>query len=162
MKRSIFAVTVVAWIGLAGCQNTAGTVTDKHMGVSVAHSQVYPIKNGLLYNLNAFVGHSDRKGYSIALTYSSTGLGWMFFREAWSFGRQFEYIVVDEHLAGCGGGSCTIVEKGGVRMSESDVQKAAVEGFEFKLVGKNGSIEAKVPAEAFQQVLDQMAHPTAD
>ncbi|RWP69533.1 hypothetical protein [Mesorhizobium sp.] len=160
MRPFNFGVTMTAAIFLSACQNTAGTVTDKHVGVSVAHSQVYPLKNGLLYNLNAFVGHSDRKGYSIALTYSSTGLGWMFFREAWSFGKKLDYVVVDEQLAGCGGGSCTIVEKGGIRMSASDVQKAAVEGFEFKLLGKNGSIEAKVPAEAFQQVLKQVAQPT--
>ncbi|CAN7459958.1 hypothetical protein [Mesorhizobium sp. LjNodule214] len=158
MKR---IVVLVAACFLAACQNSAGTVTDKHMGVTVAHSRVYPIKNGLLYNLNAFVGHSDRKGYTIALTYTSTGLGWMFFREAWSFGKQYEYVVADETLAGCGGGACSMVEQGGIRLSESDVQKAAVDGFEFKLVGRGGSVEAKVPAEAFQQVLQQMAHPSA-
>ncbi|RWB89234.1 MAG: hypothetical protein EOQ52_12730 [Mesorhizobium sp.] len=158
MKRII--VVVVSCL-LAACQNSAGTVTDKHLGVSIAHSRAYPIKSGLLYNLNAVVGHSDRKGYAIALTYTSTGLGWMFFREAWSFGKQYEYVVGEETLAGCGAGACSMIEHGGIRLSEGDVQKAAVDGFEFKLVGKGGSVEAKVPPEAFQQVLQQVAHPTA-
>lgn len=151
---------VVAYCFLAACQNSAGTVTDKHLGVTVAHSRIYPIKNGLLYNLQAFVGHSDRKGYTIALTYTSTGLGWMFFREAWSFGKQYEYVVAAENLAGCGSGACSMIEQGGIRLSESDVQKAAANGFEFKLLGKGGSVEAKVPPEAFQQVLEQVARPT--
>lgn len=154
--RKLLVMAFVAALSLSGCQTSPGQFHDKHTGVTVTHSRTYALKNGLLYNLNGFAGHSARRGFNLAIDYSSTGLGWMFFREAWSFGKQYEYVVADERVAGCGGGSCTLVERGGIRMSEDDFRKASQTGFEFKLMGKNGSVEGRMPAEAFQQVLDQL------
>lgn len=153
--RVKYILGVIA-ITLAGCQGTAAVIHDKHTGLNAAVSQMFPAKTGLLYNLNVVAGYSKRKGYNIATSYSSTGLGWMFFREAWSYGKQFDYKVTGENIAGCGGASCTMVETGGIHMDEADFLKAATEGFEFKLVGQKGSVEGKVPARAFQQALEQM------
>lgn len=154
--RKMLGAIAVASMALVGCQTSPGQVHDKHTGVTVTHSASYPLKNGLLYNMNGFAGHSARRGFNLAIEYSSTGLGWMFFREAWSYGKQYEYVVAEERVAGCSGGTCTLVERGGIRMSEDDFRKAAQTGFEFKLIGKSGSLEAKMPAEAFRQVLDQL------
>lgn len=151
--RRRLAIAVALSIGLASCQSGPQVQYDKHTNNTVTNSAVHSLKNGLLYNLNGAAGHSTARGYQVGIIYSSTGLGWMFFREAWSFGTQFDYRVVREELAGCGGGSCTIMETGTIQMSEAQFRQAAKDGFEFKLVGKNGAIEGKLPAAAFQEVL---------
>jgi hypothetical protein len=150
--RAIAAAAILS-VSLAACQSTPQVQHDKHTNNTVTNSAVRPLKSGLLYNLNGAAGHSTARGYQVGIIYTSTGLGWMFFREAWSFGTQFDYRVVREELAGCGGGSCTMVEAGTIHVSEAQFRQAAKTGFEFKLIGRNGAIEATMPAAAFQEVL---------
>jgi len=78
----------------------------------------------------------------------------MSFREAWSYGKQYTYVVGSEKVMGCSAG-CSLYESGVIRLSEVDFQNAVTQGFEFKLIGKGGAFEGKVPAEAFQQVQSQ-------
>lgn len=141
----------------AGCTTQAGTVTDVHTGVSAKHSAGYSAHAGLLDNMNvvAAVGtHAGVTKYGLSVNYSSTGLGWAFFREAWSFGKRLPYNVTQEQVAGCGGG-CTMVENGSIELSKSEFEAAAKSGLEFKLVGKNRSVVGKVPAKAFAEALAQ-------
>lgn len=151
MKTSLLCVVSAL---LASCQ--AGTVYDKHTGNTIVFSERVQINGGLLHSLNARAVHSQRKGYGIAIEYMNTGLGWAFLEQAWSFGRQLEYDVGNRTVLGCGGG-CSIEETGAIRLNEQDFRQAAVHGFEFKLIGRADSIEAKMPASAFRQVLGQMS-----
>lgn len=150
----------VAAVGLlaamvTGCQTPPGKVSDVHTGVSAKHSGFYPAYAGLLDNLNVAALVGTRNGqtkYALGTSYSSTGLGWAFFREAWSFGKPLRYSVTRENVAGCGSG-CTIVEEGVIEMTKAEFEAAASSGLEFKLVGKNRSVVAKVPAKVFQSAL---------
>lgn len=139
---------------VASCQSGSGTISDKHTGNTIVYSARQEIRGGLLSSLNARAVYSKRMGYGIQTDYMATGLGWVFFQEAWSFGRQYQYDVGDQKVLGCGGG-CTILETGAIRLSEQDFKNASENGFEFKLIGKNGSVEGKLSAAAFKQVLDQ-------
>lgn len=141
---------------VAGC-TTAGSSTDVHTGISAKHSASYSAHAGLLDNLNAIALIGTRAGqtkYGVGINYSSTGLGWAFFREAWSFGSQLPYTVTRENVAGCGGG-CTIVEEGSIELTGAQFEAAAKSGFEFKLVGKNRSVVGKIPAKAFAEATAQ-------
>lgn len=140
---------------VTGCQTQPGVIHDPHMGNTIAYSQRYSVHGGLLTNAYAQAVYSTRKGYGLALSWMSTGMGWAFFREAWSQGRQYPYDVGQEKVLGCGGG-CTLLETGAIRMTEAQFKTAAKQGFTYKLVGRNGSYVGTVKPEAFQQVLDQM------
>lgn len=140
-----------------GCMTQPGTVKDVHTGISAKHSAGYSAHAGLLDNMNvvAMVGtQAGKTKYGVGVMYSSTGLGWAFFREAWSFGKRLPYNVTQEQVAGCGGG-CTMVENGSIELSKSEFEAAAKSGLEFKLVGKNRSVVGKVPAKAFAEALAQ-------
>lgn len=150
--RYIFILLVSAL--LSACQTGPGVVHDKHTGKTVVHSKRYAVAGGLLHNANAIATWSNVNGYGVGVEYLATGGSWMFFREAWSYGKQYTYVVESEDVMGCGAG-CSIYESGIIRISEADFQQALVTGFEFKLVGRGGAFEAKVPAEAFKQVLSQ-------
>ncbi len=155
-SRLLQISVVILAFGLAACVNEAGTVSDVHTGVSGSHSRVYPAASGLLYNLNAgaLVGkQGSETRYAIGTQYSATGLGWAFFEEAWSFGQQLPFEVQGRDTAGCGGGSCTIVERGLIRLTKQQFKQAAKTGIEFKLIGKQRDIVARVPAQAFAEAL---------
>lgn len=150
----VAAVTVF----LAGCVNEAGSISDAHTGVSATHSKMYPAASGLLYNLNVAAVVARKGGeikYVVSTRYISTGLGWAFFREAWSFGTQLQFKATSEQVAGCGGGSCSHIEDGAIELTRAQFERSAETGLEFKLVGKGQSIVAKVPAAAFKEALSQ-------
>lgn len=156
MIRFLRGALVVAL--LASCTSTPGTVDDVHTGMKGKHSAFYSVHTGLLDNLNAAAIIGTQKGvtkYGIAVRYTSTGVGWASFHEAWSFGEKLPYAVVREQLAGCGGGNCSIMEEGSIELTKDQFEQAAKAGFEFKLVGKNRSFVAKMPASVFQEALAQ-------
>ncbi|WP_148043690.1 hypothetical protein [Paracoccus methylarcula] len=143
---------------IASCSNEAGTISDVHTGVTAGHSKFYPAAGGLLYNLNATTIVAEKNGeirYAVGTRYLSTGLGWAFFREAWSFGNKLPYQVTGEHVSGCGGGSCSMTEEGLIQLTKQQFESAAKTGFEFKLQGRNRSVVGKLPASAFQEALAQ-------
>lgn len=140
---------------IAACQSVPGSVHDKHTGETVTHSSRTQIEGGLLTSLHAQALYSDSEGYLLSVDYSATGVGWAFFKEAWSLGKKFQYHQLDRSVLGCGAG-CTIQESGMIELSEADFMNAANKGFEFKLIGQKRSIEAKAPATLFQEVISEM------
>lgn len=147
-------LTCAAALAMAGCQSGPGKLDDKHTGNQGAYSAQFQVHSGLLSSLSARAVYSTQKGYGVTVGYLNTGLGWMFIREAWSFGKRLPYTPDAENVVGCGGG-CTISETGRIGLTEAEFRQAAVNGFEFKLVGRNGAIVGKLPATAFKQVLSQ-------
>ncbi|MBK3745949.1 hypothetical protein G3A39_43160 [Paraburkholderia aspalathi] len=152
MSFRIIFMSILAAIMLSSCQGTAGVVRDHHTGKTVAHSKSYPISSGLLHNANAVAAWSSTAGYQVTVEYYATGGSWKFFREAWSHGKRFPYYVTSEKVMGCAAG-CTLYETGSIIMSQQDFTQAATKGFAFKLVGRGGSFEGRLPASAFQEVL---------
>ncbi|WP_288959534.1 hypothetical protein [uncultured Sulfitobacter sp.] len=141
---------------ISGCANEPGSLNDIHTGTSAGHSKSYNAASGLLYNLNssAIVAvRGNETKYAVSTRFLSTGMGWSFFREAWSFGQQMEFNVTNETVASCGSGTCSHIEDGAIVMTRAQFEKAAQTGFEFKLVGKNRSVIGKLPAEAFKEAL---------
>ncbi|WP_162742242.1 membrane lipoprotein lipid attachment site-containing protein [Nitratireductor sp. OM-1] len=152
MKKLIFPL--VAVLTLTACQMTGGTVYDKHTGKTIVHSRSVNVKPGLLSNMDVTAGYSDRNGYGVQIDYTS--YDWHFFRQVWSFGKKYKYVVAREDAVMCGGaGGCLNLEKGAIRIPESDFRRFAKTGFEFKLIGTRGSVEAKIPASLFQEVLER-------
>lgn len=152
--RRIALLMFLAVSMLAG-QAAADILRDKHTGKVTVYSKRYSVDSSLLHNAHATAGYSNKNGYSVVVEYLATGGEWMFFQEAWSFGTQFRYVRGDQKEMGCGGG-CTLYENGAIRMSEKQFRKAAKQGFEFKILGKGGAVEGKLPAKAFDQVLSQL------
>ncbi|EGL63628.1 hypothetical protein AGRO_3697 [Agrobacterium sp. ATCC 31749] len=143
---------------LAGCTSTPGTMNDVHTGVSAKHSAYHFVHTGLLDSLKVatFVGTKDKQTkYGIATSYLSTGLGWAFYQEAWSFGKKLSFSMTNEKLLSCSSGSCSMLEEGVIELTKEEFETAAVSGFEFKLIGKNRQFVVKVPAKAFQESLSQ-------
>lgn len=154
MKRLLIAAGL-AFL-LAGCQTQPGTVSDVHTGVTTKHSGMHSVYNGLFDGLWVSAGQGTKNGvtkYAVATRYTSTGLGWAFFREAWSFGQNLNYKMTREQLAGCSGGSCSMIEEGGFELTKAQFEAAAKDGLEFKLAGKNRELIVKVPAKVFRQGL---------
>lgn len=155
MKR-ILALALTAAL-MAGCQTAPGTTTDVHTGIKAAYSGSMQVYGGLLDSLWVQVGVGTRGGqtkYAISTRYLSTGVGWAFFREAWSFGQKLPFTVVREEVAGCAGG-CSMIEEGAIVLTKAQFEAAEKNGIEFKLIGKNRSLVAKVPAKAFAEALAQ-------
>ena len=154
MKRAIWAALVAGFV-LTGCQTQPGTVTDVHMGVTAKHSGMTMVHSGLFDSMWV-VALSGTRGnvtkYGLGTRYLSTGQGWAFFREAWSYGRKLDYKPGKEQLTGCAGG-CSMIEEGGIRMTKAEFEAAARNGLEFKLVGQNRELVVKVPAKVFQAAL---------
>ncbi len=149
-------LSVAAFI-LAGCVASPGTVSDVHTGTTAKHSGLQPAASGLLYNLNAAAVIGQRGGvtrYGVATSYSATGLGWANFSQAWSYGQELRYVVNRARVAGCGAG-CTIVEEGIIELSREQFERAAANGFQFKLEGQGGSVVGSLPASAFAAALAQ-------
>ena len=134
---------------LAGC--TAGVTTDVHTSTQTAYSKDYPAKVGLIQSLNAQAIHSNKAGYAVKTRY--TGFGWMFIEEAWSFGSRFPFESTGRGTLTCSQIGCSNFENGVFLLTEDQFQIAAEKGLEFKLVGRNGSIVGKLPAEAFAEVM---------
>jgi len=151
------AFAIAAAVTLSACQTQPGTVHDAHTGKTVVHSSRFAIQSGLLHYVHATAGFSNVNGYSVVIEHLAIGLGWRFFREAWSHGKRFQYVIGKEAVMGCSNG-CSLYETGAIRMSERDFLQAAAIGFDFKLIGSGGSLEGRVPAEAFRQVLRQLGH----
>lgn len=152
--RSIAAASLLL---VAGCSNEPGQINDVHTGVTGYHSKMYEVKPGLLASLSvgAVIGvKGGETRYGLVTRHLSTGLGWSFFDEAWSFGTQLPYEVVGREVLGCGGG-CSLLESGSIKLTEAQFRQAAVSGLEFKLAGKNRSVVAKAPPEAFREALAQ-------
>lgn len=143
---------------LAGCTTAPGTINDVHTGIKANHSAYHSAYAGLLENLNVATVIGTQNGvtkYAVSTRYISTMTGWAFFQEAWSFGEKLKFNMTREQLAGCSGGSCTMIEEGVIELTKEQFESAAKSGLEFKLVGKNRSVVAKVPAEAFREALAQ-------
>lgn len=151
MRRFLLA----ALVAIAGCQTPPGKVTDVHMGVTATHSGMTIVHSGLFDSMWVVAIVGTRGGvtkYGLETRYLSTGQGWAFFRDAWSYGRKLEFKPGREQLAGCAGG-CSMIEQGGIRLSKAEFEAAARNGLEFKLVGQNRELIVKVPAKVFQSAL---------
>lgn len=133
---------------LTGCQAAGPSkIHDKHTGLTVTKARNNIAADSLFYRLNATPFHSSSIGYGIETGFS--GPDWQFFREAWSHGKRLPFDVTNQQvIAG------HILEFGSIRLTKSEFMKAAEKGMDFKLVGKNGSLEGKIPASAFREVLD--------
>lgn len=154
MRRLIAAFAVC--VALAGCQTQPGTINDVHTGVSGKHSGMHSVYNGLFDSMWVATMMGTRGGetrYGVGTRYISTGIGWAFFREAWSYGRQLKFSATNERLLGCSGG-CSMIEEGSIQLSKSEFEAASRTGFEFKLVGKNRQLVVKIPAKVFQEALN--------
>lgn len=138
---------------LTSCASRPGQFSDPHTGQQGVYSARYSADSGLFHDLNVKVGYSNKVGYAIGTEFLLTGGSWSFFREAWSGGQQFPYVVISEKVLGCTAG-CTFSENGAIRLSEREFIKAATNGFAFKLIGKNNSIVGTVPAAPFIEVLE--------
>ena len=146
---------LVLILALSACVNEPGTIADVHTGVTGTHSRMYPAASTLLSNLNASALVATKNGetrYTLGLQYTATGVGWAGFKRAFSFGQEYPYVVTRARVLGCGGG-CTIIEEGLIRMTAAQFKRAAVQGFEFKLVGSDADVIGRVPAEAFREAL---------
>lgn len=150
--RKALCVATLALV-LVSCQTGSGVKRDQHTGNVVAYSARYSIQDGLLYNVHARAFHSKIRGYAVNVDYLGTGGSWLFLSSAWSFGKQYRYQVEARHVVGCAAG-CTLSEVGTIFLTEADFNAAAANGFAFKVVGRGGSIEGKLPAKAFQEVLN--------
>ncbi len=134
----------------------AVVAADKHTGNVIVSSKRNEISGGLLSSMHATAVFSKRKGYGIGVEYLTTGSGWAHFAEVWSNGKQYRYDAAAGRVLGCTGG-CSLLEGGAIRLNQSEFNLAAKQGFEFKIIGSGDSIVAKVPAELFRQVLNELA-----
>ena len=139
---------------VAGCQSGPIVSSDIHTGNTVIFSSQHQLQSGLLHSLSGRAFHSQKTGYGVAVEYMSTGLGWAFLNEAWSFGQKLPFDVRHRKVLSCSAG-CTIIESGSIRMSKAEFRRFAKTGFEFRLIGQNNTITGRVPASAFAQVLSQ-------
>lgn len=151
---------ILATLALAACVSEPGQSVDVHTGTAGAFSREYPAASALLSNLTAGAIIATRGGetrYGVGIRYTATGIGWANFTAAWSFGQALPYKVDTARVAGCGGG-CTIVEQGTISLTREQFERAAVQGFEFKLEGSGQSVIGRLPAAAFQEALGQMGN----
>lgn len=152
----IFAFIAIA-LSLAGCQTAPGSFSDVHTGQRGYKSARVSASSGLFTSLYATVAYSENaRKFAIATEYSSVASGWLFLEQAWSFGRQFRYVVASRDTAMCDSNGCIVIERGAFEISREDAERAAKEGMEFKLIGSKGSIIGKLPPTVFQQVLQQL------
>lgn len=151
MKKRLALAGALAAL-LAGCMTQPAAVVDRHTGKTTITSKEELVSSGLLSGLSVAAAYTSTSGYQVATSFISTGLGWHFFREAWSYGKQYGYRVVAQDVLGCRNG-CSLQEQGIFLMPEADFRRAAMHGLDFKLVGSKGSVEARVPPERFQEVL---------
>lgn len=153
-RAIVLAACVGAALALAGCQTGPGTETDIHTGTKVAHSGMVSAYTGLFDFMHARAYHSNKGGYGLAVSYSN--YGWIYADSAWSYGTQLPYTRGPSSVAMCGGaGGCITTETGRISLTEAQFRQAAKDGFAFELVGTAGKRAGKVPAKAFQAVLDQ-------
>lgn len=153
IRQTLNALVVGALLILTACQSPVASVThDPYTGDTIARAAPVVVHDGLLSTLRATPMHSAKIGYSVYIYHLNTGLGWQFFSQVWSAGKQYKYTVADRQTLGCGSG-CTISEEGFFQMSAAEFKKAAQVGFDFKLIGKRGNISGVIPATAFQEVL---------
>lgn len=145
---NLFGLIALA-IALSGCATPPPSKTfDAHTGKTTVRASPVIAQDNLFYRLNATPMHTTTAGYGLH-TYFSTTLGWHFFKQAWSNGKQLKFDVLDQDVVG----SLGVAEEGFIRLSEAEFRKAAKSGFDFKLIGTKGGVEGSVPATAFQQVL---------
>ena len=135
---------------LTGCTTAAGVKSDPHTGTTTTHSAIYPANDGFWRNMKAQVFHTKGSGYAVRTNTSSQG--WMFLNSAYSYGSKLPYSVTDTSVALCSSTGCINTEQGVFLLTDAQFKKAAASGFEFKLVGKRGSIVGKLPAKAFSEV----------
>lgn len=159
MRRKIAGI-LVAGLLIAGCQSTPGVTHDPYTGTTLYHSARMQAANSLFASVWVQAVYSPGAGYGLQTNYFNTGLGWAFLESAHAGGRSYPYLVTDRRVGSCGAGSCTIFEDGLIGLEKHEVEGLARTGFDFKLVGKRGSIVGKVPAEIFQQVLSQSSGAT--
>lgn len=130
----------------------AALVSDQHTGQTIAYASGTNAYTGLFDWLKVRPFHSDKSGYGVETIYSN--YGWIFPREVWSNGQQYNYVETASDTALCGGaGGCITLERGIIRFSEQQFRKAAQAGFEFKLVGTKGAVVGTIPATQFAEVL---------
>ncbi|HMO09792.1 MAG TPA: hypothetical protein PKD10_19425 [Paracoccaceae bacterium] len=145
---------------LAGCVTEGGTVSDTHLGATGTYSRSFSAQQGLLHSFMVRAVHARRGGeerYGVATSWNATGLGWSFFREAYSYGRAYPYEATDERVMFCSSSGCSHIENGIILMTRAEFMQAAERGFAFKLFGRNRSVEGAVPPEAFREVLARNA-----
>lgn len=129
---------------------------DKHTGNVIVSSKREEIVGGLLSTMHATAVFSTRKGYGIGVEYLATGGSWVHFSEVWSNGKQFRFDAAAGQVLGCSSG-CSLQEGGAIRLTQTEFNRAAMQGFEFKIIGSGGALVGKVPADLFRQVLGDLA-----
>jgi hypothetical protein len=95
---------------------------------------------------------SSKSDYGFSTSYATDDK--ILVTEAWSYGKKFRYSKGVIRTRRCRDGNCPAVESGIVFLSEPEFQTAAVNGFEFELIGKLGKVTGRIPAQAFREVLN--------
>lgn len=147
--KSVFVV--IALIFLSACQTGPGVYSDKHTGRKIIKSSSKMLDSSLLVTAFGEAAYLDQDGYVVAVSYMAPA--WAHFREAWSFGKKYDYKRVRANVIGCDVGGCMIQEDGYIKIPERDFYRFSKKGFEFKLVGSSRSFESKIPARLFIEVL---------
>lgn len=141
-------------VGVGACQS-AGVVKDVHMGAQIAYGpEVFASYTGF-ESLKAQPFYSTKSGYGFTTLRASPFKSAI--SEAWSYGKQYEYTKGATAKSMCLIQPCmrASYQSGIVAMEEADFLNAAKAGFEFELVGNSTKVVGKVPAAAFQKVLEQ-------
>ena len=151
MKR--FLGLAFAALLLSACQ-TPAVVKDVHLGADIVYGGDVIAYYALIEALHVTPLYSTRSGFGLKTSFQSPRK--MYFLEAWSYGKQFDYVKGMTTKSVCLIQPCMPMsaEQGIMSMDEADFIAAASKGFEFELVGKAGKIVGKVPAQAFRTVLD--------
>ena len=149
-KAYLIALTLL----LSACKTTGGVYYDKHTGDTIVSSEKIELIGGLFSHMHGTAAHSHKHGFMLITDYA--GYGANHFNKAWSYGTQFPYKSSTPDVVSCSAGPCLITESGAIVMTKQQFKKASESGFDFKLVGAKGSIEAKVPPSIFQEVLNQL------
>lgn len=149
----IILALLCAVMALASCQ-TSTVVKDVHMRSDTAYGPSVMAYYALFTSLSVQPYYSTTVGYGFKTRY--VGPGKSLISEAWSYGKQLQFIKGLSTRMPCYIRPCvpTREDTGMVAMDEADFIAAASKGFDFELAGKAGKIVGRIPAHAFRRVLD--------
>ncbi len=146
----IAVACVVAMIASA-CQTSETVSTDRHTGITVVNGDEVTAHSRLVDSLRAKPFYSSQLGYAVSIGYSN--YGWTHLNSAYSFGRKFDYLIRTSTIDTCGGiGGCITTETGIIKLDKATFDNAGKAGLEFKLIGRDGSVTGRIPAESFRKV----------
>ncbi|CAN7397907.1 hypothetical protein LJR231_002480 [Phyllobacterium sp. LjRoot231] len=121
------------------------------MGDKTAYGPVVTANYAIFTFLQVRPFYSTKAGYGFKTVYASFDR--VSFDQAWSFGKELEYVKGSTERQPCFQAPCMVTTNGIVTLSEEDFLAAATKGYEFELVGKSGKVTGKAAALAFREAL---------